>query len=69
MSRLSPDATGTLLDKLADNANTKLYVTKFSKFSIFLTKLFVTKSFAIASLVTYSEIHQKQCGHDDFKKL
>ena len=52
MSMLSPDATGTLLDKLADNANTKLYVTKFSKFSIFLTKLFVTKSFAIASLVT-----------------
>ena len=35
-----------------------MYVTKFSTISFYLTKLYVTLSFAIASSVTYSEIRQ-----------
>ena len=45
-----------LLESLTDNANAQLYVTKFSTISIYLTKLFVFKSVAIASSLTYSEI-------------
>ena len=40
-----------------DDANAKLYVTKFTTFPC-LTKLFVTLGLALASSVAYSEIHQ-----------
>ena len=46
----------TLLDKLTDDAIAQLYVTKFSTISLYLTKLYATKRFAIASSVTCSEI-------------
>ena len=36
----------------------QLYVTIFSTISLYLTKLYVTQSFALASSVTYSEIRQ-----------
>ena len=48
-----------LLENLTNDALAQLYVTKFSTISHYLTKLYVTYSFAIASSVTYSEIRQK----------
>ena len=47
-----------ILENLIDDAIALLYVTKFSTISFFLTKLCVTYSFAIASSVAYSKIHQ-----------
>ena len=43
---------------LNDDAIASLNVTKFSDFSLYLTNLYVTLSFAIAVSVTNSEIHQ-----------
>ena len=55
----------TMLENLTDDANaycivsSSLYVIKCSTFSFYLTNLYVTQSFAIASSVTYSEIIAK----------
>ena len=45
-----------LLENLPDDAIVLLYVKKCSTTSLYSTKLYVTWSFEIASLVTYSEI-------------
>ena len=53
-----PNSCNTLLtlsENLADNA----FVKKYSTISLYLTKLFVTYSFAIASSFTYSAISAK----------
>ena len=46
----------TLLENLTNDAIAKPYVTKCSTIFLYLTKLYVTLSFAIASSVKYSEI-------------
>ena len=51
-------SAATLLEHLDDGANAYFYVTKFSTIPRYLPKLYVTKSFAIMSSVTYSEIRQ-----------
>ena len=43
---------------LTDDVDAQLYVTKVSTISLYLRKLFVTWSLAIASSVKYSEIRQ-----------
>ena len=53
----------TLLENVSDEASaycllSSTYVTKFFTISLYLTKLYVTESFAIASSITYSEIRQ-----------
>ena len=45
--------------KQTDDAIAKLYVTKFSTISLYLTKFYVLYSFAIATSVTYREICKK----------
>ena len=60
MSHVQVNISGisaALLEKLRDDA-AKPYVTKCSTIFLYLTKLYVTYSFAIASSVTYSEIRQ-----------
>ena len=48
-----------ILSILLENlSGAQLTVTKISTISLYLTKLYVTQSFAIASSVTYSEIRQ-----------
>ena len=49
----------TLLEKLADDAIAQLYVTKLQTISLYLSKIYVTQSYALVSSVTYSEICQK----------
>ena len=44
----------TLLENLTDDAIDLLYVTKFSTIYLYLTILYVTRRFAIASSVTYT---------------
>ena len=46
----------TLLENISDDAIAQLYVTKFLIISLYLTKLYFTQNFAIASSVTYSDI-------------
>ena len=48
----------TLLKNLTNDAIAQLYVTKCSTISLYLTKLYVTQSFAIVSSVKCSEICQ-----------
>ena len=48
----------TLLENLTDDTFAQLYATRFSTISLYLTKLYVTQSFAISSSVTYSKICQ-----------
>ena len=50
--------SSTLLCNVSDDANAQLYMTKSLTSSLFLTKLYVTQSFAMASSVKYSEIRQ-----------
>ena len=38
-----------LLENVTDDANAKVYMTKFSTISLYLTNCLVTKSFALAS--------------------
>ena len=53
------DRNCTQLESLTGDAIALLYVTKFSTISLYLTKLYVTYSFTIASSVKYSEIRPK----------
>ena len=46
----------TLLENCTSDAIAQLYVTKFSTISLYFIKVYVTESYAIASLVTYSDI-------------
>ena len=48
----------TLLENLLDDAIAELYVSKIVTISLYLTKLYLRHSFAVASSVTYNEIHQ-----------
>ena len=48
----------TLLENLTDDVIAEIYVTKCLTISLYLAKLYVTYSFAIASSVKYNEIRQ-----------
>ena len=52
----------SLLENLIYDATAQLYVTKFSTISLYLNKLNVTQSLAIASNVTHSE-NRQNCSY------
>ena len=51
----------TLLENLTDDAIAQLYVTKFSTISLYVTELYVTKSFAISVISQIQRNPPKLC--------